>query len=89
EADAFSPSFTSGFVSKLRAEGGMVRGADLIQTDADISPGNSGGPLINSHNEVVGLNTFISTVASGVNFSVAMSDVEDLIDREISAVERD
>ena len=51
----------------------------LIQTDASISPGNSGGPLLNSSGEVVGVNTWAlrgdDGRAQNVNFAISIVDV--------------
>jgi putative serine protease PepD len=63
------PTVTSGIVSALGrsidTDNGTLNG--LIQTDAAISSGNSGGPLVNAQGQVVGLNTAAATSGGGVN----------------------
>ena len=51
----------------------------LIQTDAAINHGNSGGPLINANGEVVGINTAIFENAQSIGFSIAIDSVKTLI----------
>jgi serine protease Do len=55
-------------------EGGTFESLDdLIQTDADINRGNSGGPLLNSRGEVIGINTAIDTLGRGLGFAVPIN----------------
>lgn len=59
-------SLTAGVVSaKKRKEIGVLAGGELIQTDAVINPGSSGGPLLNLKGEVVGINTALVTRLGG------------------------
>lgn len=50
--------------------GGAVMEQDYIQTDALINPGNSGGPLLNIRGEVIGINTLIQGMNTGIGFAV-------------------
>ncbi|MBQ9313479.1 MAG: trypsin-like peptidase domain-containing protein [Clostridia bacterium] len=53
---------------------------DLIQTDASINSGNSGGPLINENGEVIGINTVKITTAEGIGFAVPINIVKPIIE---------
>ena len=70
----FQSSVTAGIVSavgrSLKGSNGRLIG-DVIQTDAALNPGNSGGPLASSHSEVIGINTAMIAGAQGICFSVA------------------
>ena len=62
---------TQGIVSALDRSVETIEGTldDLIQTDAAISSGNSGGPLVNDHGEVIGINSAVATSGGGVSAS--------------------
>jgi serine protease Do len=73
---ALTNTVTKGIVSAVRQIGDDT----WIQTDASINHGNSGGPLLNSHGKVVGVNTLaaIKSEYSGLNFSIASQEIERL-----------
>lgn len=52
---------------------------DLIQTDAAINSGNSGGPLVNSKGEVIGINTAVAGSAQNIGFSIPINHAKELV----------
>jgi len=57
---------------------------DFIQTDANINPGNSGGPLVNINSEIIGINTLIRGIGTGIGFAVPSSLARDISEKLIA-----
>ena len=83
-----APTVSKGVVSALGrtidTDQNITMG-DLIQTDASVNPGNSGGPLVNNRAEVIGINTAIIRGVQGIGFAINIDDAtvvaQQLVDR--------
>ncbi len=80
------PSVTSGIVSALHRQIQEDNGAtlnDVIQTDAAINSGNSGGPLASSQGEVVGINTAVAdpTMAQNIGFAISINYAKPILEQ--------
>ena len=72
----FAGTLTTGIISRID------RDRQLLQTDAALNPGNSGGPLLNSRGELVGVNTAIFTTGSansGIGFAIEAETVRNFV----------
>jgi len=95
------PTVTVGVISAVDRDWGQTESKrlymDMIQTDAAINHGNSGGPLVNSLGQVVGMNTFIFTGSQyqegsiGIGFAIPINRIEEIVDElhEKGSIERD
>lgn len=86
----FRRTITSGIISalnrtiKIEENGTTSYMTDLIQTDASINQGNSGGPLILSTGEIIGINSVKITTAEGIGFAIPVNAVKPIIEKFIS-----
>jgi S1-C subfamily serine protease len=56
---------------------------DLIQTDASINLGNSGGPLLNIHGELIGINSVVNSAAENIGFAIPVDRVREVLDDQL------
>jgi S1-C subfamily serine protease len=81
-----SGTMTRGIISAIRSIRGPQNNPieDAIQTDASVNPGNSGGPLLNSRGEVIGITTLIASngadQSSGIGFAIPINTARAFID---------
>ncbi len=76
-----SHTVTSGLVSATQrmVPGEALKLLDFVQTDSAINPGSSGGPLLNLHGEVVGMNTAVLENAQGIGFAIPINTVKAML----------
>lgn len=77
-----SPSISKGIVSALRT----IDGLKYIQTDASLNPGSSGGPLINTRGEVIGINTWKLTESEGISFAIDVDSIKGLVESTLQQI---
>ncbi len=83
----FTNTVTSGIVSGLGRgitagspfEGYVEKLDNVIQTDAAISPGNSGGPLLNSKGQVIGINTAVAQEGQNIGFAIPVNVIKEIV----------
>jgi S1-C subfamily serine protease len=75
---------TKGILSGYRQMGPTL----LVQTDAALNPGNSGGPLLDGHGLVIGINSALIRGAQGLNFAIAIDHAKALLDHGSAALAR-
>lgn len=89
----FQRTVTSGIISglnrtiKIEEENALSYMEGLIQTDASINEGNSGGPLINKNGEVIGINTVKIESAEGIGFATPINTIKPIIESFINTGE--
>lgn len=65
--------------------GGNLMDQDFVQTDANINPGNSGGPLVNIDGEVIGINTLIRGLQTGIGFAIPSNLAREISEQLIAS----
>ena len=83
--EELSGSVTKGIVSAYRVQDGLR----FIQSDVNVQPGNSGGPIVNEAGQVIGITSkgmLIGGVAAGINYFIPISDALDALGIDISSI---
>lgn len=76
----YQNTVTKGVVSGLSRTLGNGVLTDLIQTDAAINQGNSGGPMVNLYGQVVGINTAVDRAGEGIGFAIPINEAKVIVD---------
>ena len=77
----YEQTLTAGIISAKGRVIGAGNYDDFLQTDASINPGNSGGPLINMEGQVIGINTAIAGVGTGIGFAIPVNMAKNVIEQ--------
>ncbi|MEO6508718.1 MAG: trypsin-like peptidase domain-containing protein [Patescibacteria group bacterium] len=85
----FTNTVTAGIISGLGRgitagspfEGAVEKLDNVIQTDAAISPGNSGGPLLNSTGQIIGINTAVAAEGQNIGFAIPANVIRELLQK--------
>ncbi|WP_296558540.1 trypsin-like peptidase domain-containing protein [uncultured Acetobacterium sp.] len=82
----FERTVTAGIVSAINRSIPLDTGLaeDLIQTDASINSGNSGGPLVNKHGKVIGINTYKLTTGEGMGFAIPINILKPILNEIVA-----
>jgi hypothetical protein len=85
--DAQDPTISQGIVSAIRKD---KTGITYLQTDAPLSPGNSGGALVNTRGEIIGMPTLkiVQEGVDGIGFALAINEAKPLIDRVLEKLSK-
>ena len=75
----YGHTITKGIISAVKREIDDLNLFPLLQTDASVNPGNSGGPLVNLAGEVVGVNNAIAAGAQGISFAIPIDNVKNIL----------
>jgi S1-C subfamily serine protease len=81
-------TYTKGIISQIRNNyewsglNGVTHRARVIQTQTPINPGNSGGPLLDDGGRLVGINSFGRSGSEGLNYAVAVDEIQGLLQRK-------
>lgn len=75
----YAHTVTKGIISGVKREIDDLNLFPLLQTDASINQGNSGGPLVNLKGEVIGINNAIAAGAQGISFAIPIDNVNNIL----------
>ena len=75
----YAHTLTKGIISGVKREIDDLNLFPLLQTDASINRGNSGGPLVNLKGEVIGVNNAIDAGAQGISFAIPINNVKNIL----------
>ncbi|MEO0660434.1 MAG: trypsin-like peptidase domain-containing protein, partial [Planctomycetota bacterium] len=83
QAHSVSTGIISGLHRDVAVPTRRLQFSGLIQTDASINFGNSGGPLLNIHGELIGINTVMNTRAENIGFAIPVDRVRQVLEEEL------